>query len=144
MLTLKSFTKKEKISHFRNLVVMALADNHFADNEQMLLTSIAKKYGISDKEVNLALSESSKIKFIVPKTLRAKLEQIFQLVLMMLADGKILPEEQEFCVTCCRKFHLHDHVATDMVNYVKFADAEGYDGDKAFEFFLSKFSSVRE
>lgn len=122
---------------------MALADNHIAQSEQTLLTSFAKKYGISDKEVKLAFSESSQIKFIIPKTLKGKLEQIFQLVLMMLADGKVLPEEQEFCVACCRKFHLHDHVATDMLNYVQIAEAEGHDGYQAFEFILSKFSSVR-
>ncbi|MBL4651492.1 MAG: hypothetical protein JKY53_01310 [Flavobacteriales bacterium] len=143
MLIFKSFSKKKKLSHFRNLAAMAHTDNHFDDNEKKLLISLAKKYDISENEIDLVLSENE-INFIQPTKLKDKLEQIFQLVLMMLADGKVLPEEKAFCVSCCQNLDLHDHVANDMLNYVKIADNEGYDGDKAFEFILSKFSSVRD
>ena len=143
MLIFKSFSKKKKLSHFRNLAAMANTDNHFDDNEKKLLSSLAKKYDISDSEIEMVLSEDS-INFIQPTKLKDKLEQIFQLVLMMLADGKVLPEEKSYCVTCCQNLDLHDHVADDMLNYVKIADNEGYDGDEAFEFILKKFSSVRD
>lgn len=123
---------------------MAHADNHFDDNERKLLVNLAKKYGLSQKEIDLVISESDKISFIKPENLKDKLEQIFQLVLMMLADGKVLSEEKEFCINCCRQLDLHDHVAQDMLNYVKVADNEGYEGDEAFEFILTKFSSVRD
>ncbi|MBL4623947.1 MAG: hypothetical protein JKY42_02220 [Flavobacteriales bacterium] len=122
---------------------MAHADNHFDDNEKKLLISLAKKNGLSKSEVDLVLSENN-INFIQPEKLKDKLEQIFHLVLMMLADGKVLPEEKEFCVACCERFNLHDHVAADMLNYIKIADNEGFDGDEAFEYILAKFSSVRD
>jgi len=82
-------------SHIKNLLEMALIDNHFDDREYQLLKKLAKKHKVSKKELNKIQENNADVEFELPVDENEKFEQFYELVYMMTADKKILKEGSE-------------------------------------------------
>ncbi len=90
---------KEKRSHFKNLVTMALLDGELDDNERNLLRHRGMQMELSSRDVDAVLRSPQSVRFVVPKSPDDRIGQLHDLVLMMIADGKIHGTEMDFCQT---------------------------------------------
>lgn len=101
--------KKENISQLVSLIALAKLDGQFDQNEFDLIVAIAAKKGISPKDFTNAIHNVPDVKFKFPKDEKTKFIFMSELILIMLADGKIDVKELFFCQ--------------------KFGHALGYDND---------------
>jgi uncharacterized tellurite resistance protein B-like protein len=96
--------KSTSKSHMKNLLEIAMADSHFDDEEYKLLRKLAKKHGVSDKELQKIQKNPEEVKFELPTNQNEKFEQFYELIHMMIIDGKILDEELSLCRVFAKKF----------------------------------------
>lgn len=94
----ESPAKKAAKTHFATMVAIAAADGQLHPNEMALLRAVAQRIKLSDREVQKVLSNPQKIKFAVPTDGKERVLMLFDMVLMMMADGKIDQREMDFVV----------------------------------------------
>lgn len=109
-------TKKVTRSHMKNLLEMAMADSHFDETELHLLQSLAKKYNVSEKELDKIKQEASNIEFEVPEQKEEKFEQFYELVHMMTVDHDIDRAEMSLCKIFAKKFNYEN--GDEMINII--------------------------
>lgn len=93
----ESFDKKKRKSHFKNLIAVALADGHLDDAEMELILHLANKCYMTPDEVKRVIERPELINFHPPKTNQERFDQIYDLVTVMLVDGKVDENERELC-----------------------------------------------
>jgi uncharacterized tellurite resistance protein B-like protein len=103
-------------SHMKNLLEMAMADRHFDDTEYELLATLAKKYKVSEKELEKIKEDPSNIDFELPKKREEKFEQFYELVHMMAVDHDIDRAEMSLCKIFATKFGYEN--ADEMINVI--------------------------
>ena len=91
-------------SHMRNLLEVALADGQFDPAEYDLLKKLARKYHITEKELENIRGNPVDIEFEVPEDDGEKFEQFYELIQMMIIDDDIDRDEENLCVIFARKF----------------------------------------
>lgn len=103
MTWLENEKSKVRKSHIVNLVSLALADGIIDKKEQALLIKIATQTGMSSGEFEEILENPEKVKFYPPATKEEAAVQLLDLILMMLADGKVQDSELKFCTEVALK-----------------------------------------
>ena len=103
-------------SHIKNLLEMALIDNHFDDREYQLLKKLAKKHKVSKKELKKIQENNADVEFELPVHENEKFEQFYELVYMMTADKKILKEEENLCIIYAKEFNYNSQ--PELVNAI--------------------------
>lgn len=94
-------------SHFLRLYQMALADNNFDVLEMKMLYKFASDRNISKEELyNILLSEYQES--TIPKTLELKIEYLYDLAVMIWADGVVTEDEITTLKKYCHKFGFLD------------------------------------
>jgi uncharacterized tellurite resistance protein B-like protein len=95
----KLFTPKSAVikSHLKNMLMVAKADGAFDMSEYEILLLVAQKFNFSKSEIKKLQSELETIDFIVPECEKKKFSQLYDLVMVLLADGKIHEKEMECC-----------------------------------------------
>ncbi len=101
-------------SHVKNLVSVALADGHMADDEWELLTYLASRLGMEEEEIKVIKENPEAITFVVPKTHEQRVQQIEDLVLLMSIDHDIDPQE----IALCKKIALKLDVLPQIVDRI--------------------------
>jgi len=88
-------TKKEKqAEHLRNLVLLAISDNHFDESEIRMIIKIAMRMGLSCSEFeNYVLNRPEANQ--LPESLPEKISHLHDLFRVMAADQVITGEEQQ-------------------------------------------------
>lgn len=93
----ESFDKKKRKSHFKNLLAVAMADGNFDNVEYEYIMALAQKCYMSPAEVQRVIDNPEMIGFYAPKTNQERFDQIYDLVTVMLIDGKIDDREMKLC-----------------------------------------------
>lgn len=89
-------------SHFMNLYNMALADDSIKPEELVQIYEIGKRHGILDDEyINLL---QSPVDFKAPDTIEEKVEYLYDMVMVIRADGVIDDNEIATLKRYCKKF----------------------------------------
>ncbi len=83
---------------------MAIADGQLDPVEYNLLKKLARKYHITEEELENIQENLSDIEFEVPEDDSKKFEQFYELIHMMIIDDDIHPDEVNLCVIFARKF----------------------------------------
>ncbi len=103
----KLFRKEDyKRNHIEYLFMVALADGHLDMSEYQFLVLMSEKYGVSIPSVEeltkklTYLRENAFVDAEIQTNQYKRFEQVCEFVEMMLADGKIHPEE----ITTCQSF----------------------------------------
>lgn len=95
-----------KKNHIRNLLALAKVDGHMHEKEERLLYRIAKRYGLKDRQVRELVESTEKFKLIVPDNHNDKMNLLYDLVLMVYADGVVDEHEIEFCEEAVKQFGM--------------------------------------
>lgn len=103
-------------SHIKNLISVAMADGHLADEEWALLTRVAHRLDMSSEEIQNIRNNPDEVKFIAPKKYKEKLQQVNDLVALMMVDGDVDRSELDLCKKIALKLDLLPRVVNDLTD----------------------------
>ncbi|HPM32432.1 MAG TPA: hypothetical protein PLJ60_19010 [Chryseolinea sp.] len=95
-----------KKNHIKNLLALAKVDGHMHPKEEELLYKIAKRYGLKDRQVKELIDSDEKFVMNVPDNHNDKMNLLYDLVLMVYADGVVDEHELEFCEEAVKQFGM--------------------------------------
>lgn len=99
-----------KKNHIKNLLALAKVDGHMHPKEEELLYKIAKRYGLKERQVKVLLDSDEKFSMNVPDNHNDKMNLLYDLVLMVYADGVVDEHELEFCEEAVRQFGMKKEI----------------------------------
>ncbi|WP_321827222.1 tellurite resistance TerB family protein [Maribacter dokdonensis] len=111
----ESFDKKKRKSHFKNLLAVAMADGNLDNIEFDYIMQLADKCYMSRDEVKRVLDFPEAITFHPPKTNRERFDQMYDLVTVMLIDGRIDDREMQLCKVFAMKLGFKPAIVDKLV-----------------------------
>lgn len=108
-------------SHIRNLILMAKSDDHMDERELAVILKIGQEKGFSKDEIEYFIQDDSNFDLIQPTEIIECFEQLYDLGLVMMADGIIEDDEIDFCTDFAEKLGLSSKEA----NMITLSIAEG-------------------
>ena len=85
-----------KKNHIRNLLALARADGSLDAKEEQLLFRIGRRYGLKDRQIKSIMETHKAQTVIIPDNHNDKMNLIYDLLLMVHADEKVLENEVSF------------------------------------------------
>jgi uncharacterized tellurite resistance protein B-like protein len=86
-----------KKNHLKNLISLAKADGNLHPDEEKMIYKIGDKYGLKDRQVASLLRSNKKTDLRIPEDHDEKMDQLYDVVMMVYADGIVEDSEIEFC-----------------------------------------------
>ncbi|MBM7418275.1 MULTISPECIES: hypothetical protein [Chryseobacterium] len=80
-------------AHFLRLYQMAICDDDFSALELKMLYKCAEERGISSKNLDEILLNPINLKSLMPQTIEEKVDYLYDLTVMIWADGIVSPNE---------------------------------------------------
>jgi uncharacterized membrane protein YebE (DUF533 family) len=99
-----------KKNHIRNLLALAKADGFIHEKEEKMLYKIGKRYGLKDRQVKTLVDSNEKFEINVPDNHNDKMNVLYDLMLMVYADGVVEKSEIAFCEDVVKKFGMKKEV----------------------------------
>ncbi|MFV0217073.1 hypothetical protein OBJ92_08535 [Empedobacter falsenii] len=130
--------KKKRLSHIANLLAMAGMDGNADERELAFINSVVKNKGVTLSERNRILTRPKSVKFYVPESNTEKLEQLFDLVLVMIADGEIHENEKLFCKVIATNLGFKEIIVDLMIEIV----LDAIDQDLGEEYVIKKLEDL--
>jgi len=96
------------------LIQLAKADKHFAHEEKLLIKGIASKHSFPESELNKLFAVPETIESLGALSPDKKKEYLLDCIALIVADGKIEPEEVTFAQNIALKLGFHK----DVINYL--------------------------
>lgn len=109
-----------KKRHMMNLIALARTDGNFHDKEMEILFKIGKKYQLKEKHITPLLSTDAVKSDPYNLSHNQSMEQLYDLVEMMLADGKIEETEIIFCKNMVQSMGYDSDLLSKLIEFVKF------------------------
>lgn len=100
--------KNKRLSHIKNLISIAAADDHFHESEREVIYRIADRIGVKDTEFGDVIIAPEAIEFHIPDSGHEKLELTYDLVQVMMADSDMDSEELAMCINHIKEFGFTD------------------------------------
>ncbi len=113
-----------KKSHIKNLLALAKADGHVHEKEEAVIYKIGKRYGLKERQVKAIMDSDEKFSVNVPNNHYDKMNVLYDLMLIVFADGVVEKKEIAFCEDVAKQFSLKKEV-------VKWLLTEVFDKGKA-------------
>jgi uncharacterized membrane protein YebE (DUF533 family) len=107
-----------KKNHIKNLLALSRADGHMHEKEELMLFKIGKRYGLKDRQIKEVLDSKEKPQINVPDNYHDKMNVLYDLMLMVYADGVVEKNEIAFCEDVVKKFGLKKEVVKWMLTEV--------------------------
>jgi len=95
-----------KRNHIKNLLALAKADGFIHDKEEKMVYKIGKRYGLKDRQVKELIDSKEKFQVNVPDNHIDKMNVLYDLMLMVYADGIVERKEIAFCEDVVKKFGM--------------------------------------
>ncbi|WMJ73079.1 TerB family tellurite resistance protein [Cytophagaceae bacterium ABcell3] len=110
-------TKHQK-SHLRNLIALAKTDGFMSDSEIEYIFRVGDKMGLKYEDTQAVLEDVSVYDFVKPSNDDERFNEIFNLVQLMLVEGKIEDAEMDFCIEIARKSGVRPAIAGVLVRKI--------------------------
>tara|TARA_R110000868_G_scaffold363546_1_gene625861 strand:- start:1291 stop:1707 length:417 start_codon:yes stop_codon:yes gene_type:complete len=105
-------------SHFLRLYQMAFADDNFDVLELQMLYQFADDRGIPAKELDKLLLNPVNEHSSIPADLDTKIEYLYDLAQMIIADGIITEDEKNTLKKYCKKFGFLEVNINELTDYL--------------------------
>lgn len=105
-----------KKNHVRNLIALAKADGNLHKDEETMLYKIGAKYGLKDRQIATLIQSEKEIELKVPQGHDHKMNQLYDLVLMVYADGIVEDSEVTFCEELMEKFGFEKEIVSWLID----------------------------
>jgi hypothetical protein len=114
--------KKKRLSHIRNLVMIAAADGVIDEDEIELIGNIGAKIGLTHSEIRRIIGRPESISFTPPTSFAERVEQMYDMILLMMIDGEIHDNELDLCILFAKslgfKITIVDAIIDDIIKMV--------------------------
>lgn len=120
-------------THFFNLLALAWVDKEFVQEERDLLYQLGRQQGLEKRELDKIIKNPKHLTFIIPMNPRERLEQIYDIVCMMLADKVIDEREIELCHKIAKRLKFKTKIIGELVKALITAVDEGKDREAVKE-----------
>lgn len=117
------------IRHLSNLVHLAQIDEHFDDTEKDLVYKIGEKNGMSKDEIDKLIVDAANIDIVVPESEEDQFEHLFNVVQMMMIDGKLYQKELDYCVEVAIRLGFKKIIVTVLIRAIEDGLKLGLDAD---------------
>jgi uncharacterized membrane protein YebE (DUF533 family) len=95
-----------KKNHLKHLLALANADGNIHEKELALVFKIGKKYGLKDWQIQNLVDSKEKFKLNIPDNFYDRMNLLYDLILMVYADGVVEKREIAFCEDVAVKFKM--------------------------------------
>lgn len=95
-----------KKNHIKNLLALAKADGHMHEKETALLFKIGHGYGLKEWQIQNMVNSSEKFELNIPDNYNDRMNLLYDLILMVFADGVIEKREVIFCEDVAKRFGM--------------------------------------
>ena len=93
-----------KKNHLKNIIALAKSDGELHKDEIKLIYKMGRKYGLKDRQVERLINSKKKMEINIPDTFDEKMDQLYDLMQMVYADGIVDDNEISFCNEMVSKF----------------------------------------
>ncbi|MBS1487007.1 MAG: TerB family tellurite resistance protein [Bacteroidetes bacterium] len=107
-----------KKNHIKNLLALAKADGFVHEKEQKMLFKIGRRYGLKDRQVKELMDSPEKFSVNVPDNFHDQMNVLYDLMLMVWADGVVEKKEIAFCEALVKKFGLKKDIVQWLLHEV--------------------------
>ena len=111
-----------KKKHLRNLVALANSDGHLHKDERALIYRIGEKYGLKKRQVTFIIEDVKQQELFVPEKDDDKMDQLYDLLQMIYADGVVDDNEVIFCKDVVNKFGYKETLVDKLLDIFKKGD----------------------
>lgn len=101
-----------KKNHIRNLLALARADGSIHPKEEQLLFKIGRRYGLKDRQIKNIIESDDDFAVNIPDNHNDKMNLIYDLLLMIHADEKVMKNEIRFFEAAVSKFGMKEDMVT--------------------------------
>ena len=115
--------------HLSNLVFLARIDDHFDDTEKDLVKRIATNNGLEQKDIDELINGAENIDIVVPESEEDQFEYLFNVVQMMMVDGKLYQKELDYCIQVAIKLGFKRIIVTVLIRAIEDGLKLGLDAD---------------
>lgn len=95
-----------KKNHIKSLLALSKIDGHMHVKEEQMLYKIGKRYGLKDRQIKELVEAEEKFQVNVPDNHNDKMNVLYDLMLMVYADGVVEKKEIAFCEDVVKKFGM--------------------------------------
>ncbi len=134
-----NYDKKKRRSHFKNLFAVAHADGDVDRAEMDLVIGLAEKFHMSTEEVTKIIRNPDTVNELIPRTPEERMEQLYDLVTVMLVDGKISEKELFLCKRLAVRLGWGEEVVNPLIRDMIETSMNGIAHDKAVAKLLVKY-----
>ncbi|MBX2966529.1 MAG: TerB family tellurite resistance protein [Cyclobacteriaceae bacterium] len=130
-----------KKNHLKHLLALANADGNIHEKELVLLFKIGKKYGLKDWQVQNLVDSKEKFELNIPDNFNDRMNLLYDLILMVYADGVVEKREIAFCEDVAIRFSMKKGVVKWLLeNFEKGTPPPPDEWEEIKEQALEKFS----
>ncbi len=104
-----------KKDHLNNLIALAKIDGHMHETEEHLLYKIGHGYGLKDWQIEDLIKEEQTPSIKMPDTHEQKINQLYDLVMMIFADSVVEESELVFCEQLMVRFGFKKEIVAFVV-----------------------------
>lgn len=130
--------RKQDKSHFKNLVQVALADGNIDALETEMLQRLGKRMGLTEPEISGLIESTKQSLFDPPYELSKRFEQVYNIIKMILADGKIENSEMRLASGLALKSGFTDEEIPGLLMLLIDGIRNNEDVDELFQTFNKK------
>lgn len=122
---------KEHKSHIKNLLSLCFADGNISQSECAMVYEIGeKRLNLSRKEIEDVMKKPKKVKFVAPKNNEERYHQLWDLIILMFADGQVTRGEMDFCTIVATRLGFRPSIVPDLVKAIIDAIEKGKEKEK--------------
>ena len=134
-----NYDKKKRRSHFKNLFAVARADGDVDRAEMDLVIGLAEKFHMSTNEVTRIIRDPDAVALVTPKTANERMEHLYDLITVMMVDGRIDEKELFLCKSLGVKLGCGEDTIDGLVRELIELAMAGVAPKKAMEKMLNKY-----
>lgn len=108
-----------KKNHLRNVIALAKADGELHASEEKMLYKMGEKYGLKDRQIASLIRSNKSVQVTIPDSHDQKMNQLYDLVLMVYADGIVEKSEVTFCEELMVQFGFKKEIVEWMIEMFK-------------------------
>lgn len=95
-----------KKNHIKNLLALAKSDGNIHPKEEKLLFKIGRRYGLKDRQIKSIIESDEKHEVNIPDNHNDKMNVIYDLLLMIHADDRVVKNEVQFFEDAIQNFGM--------------------------------------
>jgi len=118
-----SKTDKEKLSHIKALVALAMADGKVEKSELAAIAAVCSREGVSENEIKRILENPESVDFVPPTSDGKRIQYLKDMCLVMMSDGNIDKNEIVVCKLTAEalgfRHEVIDKIVIDVIDELK-------------------------